>query len=305
MWRGGPNFQRLDRAIIANDAHMRRIADADPDTYLVEHEAQWRTSASSYLPAPQVAEMFGPYQGAPLQMQSSGRPPRKYAIHCDTSSSGANTAIAVGHVDGDAVSGHLVFDLLCVFRPRDFPDQRIDYMYIEEYLRDLIAAFRPSSVTFDQYNSEMLVGALTRWARANGHGRTAISIRPATQPKNWADAERFKTLLSQRRLHAPDHDLARKELLFLQADGMKVDHPTVGEIRTSDMADAMFGVTAMLMDGSAGVIESLTITELRATSGSPFATSRRPGLGAAPRQSPWNPPHNPARGINRHRRGGY
>jgi hypothetical protein len=48
MWPGGPCFARLKRSILdEDDDEVVKLRQVDPETYLVEYEAQWRTSKAA------------------------------------------------------------------------------------------------------------------------------------------------------------------------------------------------------------------------------------------------------------------
>ncbi len=306
MYPGGPDFAPLKQAIISEDTpSVRRLASSNPDTYRVEHLAQWRTSQAAYLDPELVKAVFAPYQGHVLARQSAGRADRTYVMHCDPSTSGANFGIAIGHLEGGpAPSGQIVFDYLHAFRPSDFRDGRIDYHFIEKnHLRQLITDFDPAVVTFDSYNSEQLIQGLQAWAAdTRGFGQLNIGVRTPTAARNWNDAERFKTLMGEGRIHAHPHELAKHELLFLQVQGTTVDHPRTGPVTTSDITDCMFNVVAHLMDHSAQVHQQLSAQSLHASHPGGFTSSSldRDTLSrlSSPR-SGREPPHNPARGRRR------
>jgi hypothetical protein len=301
MWPGGPHFAALQRAIIADDEEMRRHARANPDSFRVEFEAQWRSSLAAYLDPDLVHAIFGAHLGRRLEMQSVGIPGVRYAMHCDPSTSGANFAIAIGHLEGGTADGHIVFDHLRAFKPSDFPEARIDYRFIQEHLLALIKAFSPAVVTFDQHNSELLIQNLNAALRQQHRfPHTAVGMRTATASRNWDDAERFKTLMGQLRIHAPSHELALAELIFLECEGVRVDHPRTGPVTTSDVADAMFNVVAHLMDGSANTIAQLSAVPLRAADMKAASALRgwgRPDMGGL--RGAREQGHNPARGLYR------
>jgi len=302
MYPGGPDFAPLNQAIISEDTpSVRRLASSNPDTYRVEHLAQWRTSQAAYLDPELVAGVFAPYQGHVLARQSAGRADRTYVMHCDPSTSGANFGIAIGHLEGGpAPSGQIVFDYLHAFQPSDFRDGRIDYHFIETHLRQLITDFDPAVVTFDSYNSEQLVQGLRDWAAVTrGFARLNIGVRTPTAARNWNDAERFKTLMGEGRIHAHPHELAKHELLFLQVQGITVDHPRTGPVTTSDITDCMFNVVAHLMDPSAQVLQRMSAQGLHAShpGGLTHTSAERDILSRFSSARPGRePPHNPARG---------
>jgi hypothetical protein len=50
------------------------------------------------------------------------------------------------------------------------------------------------------------------------------------------------------RVHAPRFQLAEDELLFLQDDGVKIDHPSTGPVTSNDVAVCLFEVVAALTE---------------------------------------------------------
>jgi hypothetical protein len=57
---------------------------------------------------------------------------------------------------------------------------------------------------------------------------TQVFDQSPSRRKNREMAEGFNGALYDRRVHAPTHQLALDELLFLQDLGYRVDHPTTG-----------------------------------------------------------------------------
>ena len=276
MYPGGPDFAPLDRAIISEDTpYERRLAVSNGDTYRVEHLAHWRSSLTAYLDPDLVAAVFASPGSTALTRQSAGLPNQNYVMHCDTSTSGANTAIAIGHLEGGpAPDGDVIFDYLHAYQPGDFPEGRIDYSFIQSQLCQLIIDFSPAVVSFDSYNSEQLVQQLRAWSReTRGFARLDIRVRVPTATRNWIDAERFKTLMGAGRIRAHPHDLAKNELLFLEVSGITVDHPRAGPVTTSDVSDSMFNVVAQLMDSSAGVLGQLSAQRLHGSHPGGFGIS--------------------------------
>lgn len=264
MYPGGPPFPRINCPIMSKD-DLERESAADPDRYSVEFLAQWRSSLAAYLDPVLVENMFGDYRDEPLHMQTAGRPGHTYVLHADPSVSGANFGVALGHLEpGSNSETHVVFDYLHAFRPSDFPDGRINYAVVEARILDLIHAFAPERVTFDQYTSEQMIQNLNAALRdEQGFGHTVVTQRVAHAGRNLRDAEQFKTLLGQGLVHAPAHHLAEQELLFLEWTGGRVDHPHSGPVRSKDIVDAIFSVVAQLTDGSVDTFQALTRQSLR------------------------------------------
>ena len=93
--------------------------------------------------------------------------------------------------------------------------------------------------------------------------REGIVERTATANLNRHQAELTKTLMGQGRIHLPNHEQARAELLALEDKNGKVEHPTSGPVRTDDICDALFNVVWSLI-GVRDVSSMFTTTQLRA-----------------------------------------
>ncbi len=173
----------------------------------------------------------------------------RYVAHADPSVSGANFAVMVAHRHEDHDRrGHVVVDFVRVWRPAEFPDGRIDYEEVAASLESLMSRFRISSFSFDQFNSAGLMAGLKAFAQANqAHSYSGISERTATAPLNKRMYEGLKTALSRRLVHAPHHELLEAELRNLEIRNGRVDHPTRGQVQTSDVADCLMNVIDVLV----------------------------------------------------------
>lgn len=255
---GEPEFYNpIQGAIQEYDEQMRRLEKANPDTFRVERLSQWAAAMDAYLNAAQIEEMFGPWQGETLTMQSQGILSRTYVAHGDPSKSGANFGFAVAHREGPDENGmyHVVFDKIHAWHPSDYEDSRIDYIQIEEEILEIARAFMPSDLTFDQFNSAGMIQRIQIGLdRMKLPRRTSVYEVTATAPFNWKLAETFKTALNMGLVHAPYYELAELELRFLQLTAnQKVDHQTSGPVQTKDVADAMFNVVYSLIGEQMGV----------------------------------------------------
>lgn len=247
MWPGGPAFAALTGAIITK-AGLEPQFLLDPESAKVEYGAQWAAAVNAYLP--RWRSIFEPYKGMRLEQQERGSLGEVYVMHCDPARSGANFAMAIGHleVDADGIS-HVVFDVLHVWRPQDFPDQVINYVTVIDELFDYATRFPLSDITFDQFNSAGAIDTLRqRIAETHFPRRPRIFERTATAPHNWKSAEIFKSAVNLDLIRAPLHELAAQELEHLQIVGQRVIHPTTGPVRSKDLADAMMGVTFSLLE---------------------------------------------------------
>lgn len=242
-------FPKLDLAIQAYDDDLRREEEANPETFAVERRAQWAAAPTAYLQADRVREIFKPFERRALTMQDRGSLRGVYFGHADPSVTSKNFAVAIGHPEwpDPERQPHTVFDFLHVWRPQDFPDGRIDYLVIEEELGALMDAFRLRQLTVDQFGAGSLLDHLQdRASTLTASPRTQVFEINETQKSNWRRAEEFKRLVNEGRVHAPHHELAELELIFLQQDGHKVRAPTMGPVQTDDLADAMMTVATQI-----------------------------------------------------------
>lgn len=246
---GRGTFPPLKRPIETYDEDLAREEQENPDSFNVERRGQWAAAPHAYLQADKVRAMFGKVNGDFLRMQTHATHRFIYFGHLDPSVTGANTAIAIGHIECPDPDGpnHIYFDLLHVWRPQDFPNGRIDYLVVEREIGALIEAFRLRELTVDQFGAGSLLDHL------QDHARTLLfSPKPnvhqvtETRLSNWARAEEFKRILNEGRVHAPPHEQAELELIFLQQDGTKVAAPTIGPVQNDDLADAIMTVTVRL-----------------------------------------------------------
>jgi hypothetical protein len=247
------HFDPLDRAIQEYDEPMRRLEQANPETFKVERRSRWAASMQAYLNPDRIKMMWEPWQGQPLVMQAKGALHRTYAAHIDPSKSGANTGLAVGHIEGPDERGyhHVVFDLIKHWQPGDFPKNKneIDYIFLEDWWNEYVTdAFMPETFTFDQFETT-IIQRVNRYARSKQRPKSVrVFERTATKAINWKVAEGFKTALGLNLLHAPYYQQADLEMIYLEDLGNeKVDHPTMGPVQTKDVFDAMSNVVYTLI----------------------------------------------------------
>ena len=101
-------------------------------------------------------------------MQTEGRLDVEYFCHGDPAKSHCNFSFNIAHIEWVDGMPHVVVDLVEVWRPRDFPKGKIDFMYVEECIKGHIRRFRPAQVTFDQYNFEGGIQRLQEYAHDAG-----------------------------------------------------------------------------------------------------------------------------------------
>lgn len=247
-------FKPKKKAMQAYDANMRKLEQANPETFAVERRSRWAAAMNAYLNPNRIAAMFAGYNGEPLLQQTKGRFTTLYVAHGDPSKVGDNFGLAIAHATPQDDDGfqHVIFDRLHFWRPGDFieNDMEIDYIEIERYFKEeVINTFVPTLITFDQFGGPGTMQHLKKYVRENKFPRRIdIAEQTATKPLNWKMFEAFKAALNMGLLHAPWYEQAELELTFLQDMGnQKVDHPSQGPVQSKDVADAMVNVVYNLI----------------------------------------------------------
>ena len=250
LYPGGPTSAPINRAVISeDDPELERIRKTNPEMYRVEYLGQWADVLMQYLASHMVLAMSDPFNGRTLEMNYGRRSSSDdYVFHVDLGLVGDNAALVIGHseqIEGDGV--HFVMDLEKVWEPSDFPDGVIHLDTIETELRALMISFRPTRLTFDQFQSAQMIQHLREHAQSN-RLRTYIDVIPSNRTRSREVGETFKMTLYDGRVHAPRFQLAEDELLFLQDDGIKIDHPSTGPVTSNDVAVCLFEVVAALTE---------------------------------------------------------
>jgi hypothetical protein len=217
------HFNPLDRAIQTYDTEMRNKERANPETFKVEYRSRWAASMNAYLNPERIKMMWDPK----LEMQERGHLHMNYAAHIDPSKSGANTGLAIGHIEGPDDNGynHVIFDLITHWQPGDFPENNneIDYIELEEWWnKNVTDAFMPDDFTFDQFETS-IIQRIANYARSKQRPKTVnVYERTATKPVNWKMAESFKTAMGLGLLHCFSGDTS-----YLTWDGYQTFGETV------------------------------------------------------------------------------
>jgi len=267
---------------IDQDPQLKREEQADPESFKVEYRAQFAEVENAFLRPEIVDRMFDPRNNEELL----GYVPKptagavsfyRYKGHGDPAATGpANFGIAIGHVEDvtNPETGiseqHVVFDLIDAFYPEDFKDATIDWLQVVPEISRLINAYRPFEFTFDQFDSRMAIQVLTQELANVGIAETLVHEVTATQALNRQRSLNFRAAINLNRVHAPHPDtynplsihnsieLARNELKFLVEKNGKVDHQTIGPVKTKDIADCIMEVTdALIGDSISGMQQGL------------------------------------------------
>jgi hypothetical protein len=259
------------------DERQIRERRRDPEKFKVEKEGQFAEVQGAYLDADKVDDMFKrpsmtvDEEGNPvywrdeLAPQSFGTFDRVYRMHCDPGKTGANFALAIGHLE-DAppdehgrVWPHVVFDLLHVWRPMDFPEdpethkQTIDYVKVHNDIEGVVGHFMSlEKISFDQWNSASFLASLKQ------KFSPGIRVVESTfsEKTNQDRFEKFKSALNLGWVHSYADNfyydnlscLLELELKFLSlAPNGKVIKQEVGPVVTKDLADCVMEVTVDLL----------------------------------------------------------
>ena len=261
----GVKFTAAPEDDLRSEEQMRRKLRS-PEKFKVEREGQFAEVMGAYLDPIKVEQMFAPVPWREPQILETtpfGKFDTEYRIHIDPSSTGANFALAVGHIElapPDAFGErwpHVIMDKLHVWRARDFPvnpetgRQEIDYTQVERELDELLYAF-PSTTKFsaDQWNS---VGLLQR-LRQKYSPRIRVTEETATEKSNYERAERFKSALNLGWVHSlrdtlfeEGGSLLEQECKFLSERNGKVFKQNFGPVTTKDLYDAVSVVVTDLL----------------------------------------------------------
>jgi hypothetical protein len=245
-----PCYSPKKKAIQSYDDDMRKLEQANPDTFKVERRSHWATALDAYLNPLKVDTMFtGEWNGNYLVQQAMGKMHLTYKAHADPALVNDRFGFAIAHGEQDPDTGliHCVFDVVHFWEAQDFPDNTIDYLHIEKELWGFIQAFKPDELTFDQWNSASSIQKLQMQIRqANFNKRVQVFKKDTTRTMDFNRWETFKTALNMGWIHAMDKhsgdravDIAVNELKFLQLVNGKVDHPDMGPVQSKDVADCM------------------------------------------------------------------
>jgi hypothetical protein len=260
-----PELVKLKQAIQEYDDGMRRLEKSNPDTFKVERRSHWQATIDAYLNPDMIRQMFEPWNGRMLTMQTQGRLSMFYKAHADPSLANANFGFAIAHpeTDDDGIV-HCVFDVIHHWQPSDFPDNMIHYPTIDEHLWQYVRNFMPDEFTFDQWNSANSIARLNENIRKANFPKQVVAYeKTATAKHNWERAENFKISLNNGWIHGPAYELAELELKFLQLKaGNKVEKQDSGPVQTKDVADCMMECVWTILNSQ---VQAWTHKALRTT----------------------------------------
>lgn len=260
------------------DERQIRERRRDPNKFKVEKLGQFSEVMGAYLDPDAVDRMFeDPEWRPPLEPQSYGTFNRKYRIHCDPGRTGANFALAIAHLEDAPPDEHgkiwpcVIFDLLHVWRPMDFPEdvethkQTIDYVRVHQDLEHLLGNFKSTDrISFDQWNSSSFIASL----RQKFSPGIRVSEVTFSEKSNQERCEKFKSALNLGWVKAYRDSLyvdntsclLELECKFLAEKNGKVIKQDVGPVVTKDLFDCAQVVTVDLLHDALDRWSSGTLT---------------------------------------------
>lgn len=243
--RPHPKLQPLKGAIQEFDDRMAKLEKANPETFAVERRSHWQAVVDAYLDPKKIAAMFD--HSLPMRTERTNLTTR-YVGHADPAKVNDNFAVAIAHPEEheDGMT-RCVFDFIHHWKPSDFEDNTIDYLYLEDRFFELITGFATDEFTFDQWNSIQPIQRLNKRVREeNLPKRIEIYEETATAAHNWERAECFKVSINQGWVVSPYYEPGELELQFLQLKTTgttnKVVHQDTGPVIHDDIATAMMEV---------------------------------------------------------------
>jgi hypothetical protein len=293
----GRTFKRPIQPDLTSEAQQRRQR-RNPEKFRVERMGQFAEVADQYLNPDKVEAMFAPLDWRePLVEQERGRFDRKYRIHCDPGRTGANFAMAIGHVEDAPCTGcgwtaadggtgwansahicpenghvwpHVILDFLHVWRPADFPAdpdsgrRTIDYIQVGNDIKNVLYKFRSTEkISFDQWNSAYFLADLKQ-EFSPGIRVTEVTFTEKTNQERY---EKFKSAMnlgwvsSYRDGFFDQHSsLLEQELKFLSEKNGRVVKQDFGPVTTKDLADCVQVVTVDLLHEALDRWEAGTLT---------------------------------------------
>lgn len=247
----------IKQPIQAYDDRMKRLEKSNPEKFKVERRSQFASVLDAWLDPQKVEAMFSPWEGKELKLKDRGILAHRYYMHCDPALNNDNFALAIGHSEtappdehGD-VWPHVIIDFMKVWKPTDYEDGKIDYIQVLHEIEDVLRNF-PSTVraSFDQWQNQAFIPIIKR-----DFPNVQVAVENFTATANLNRMERFKTALNLGWIHSPrdtffddqGNSLLEMEMLFLQKEKNKVDHPSFGPVTTKDLFDCVNVVVDQLL----------------------------------------------------------
>lgn len=225
----------------------------DPIGFRVEYCAQFADSSYVYYDPDNVKAIF-----TLPNANMVGQRGVVYRIHCDPARVNDDFSIMVAHMEGTT----LKVDYYTVFRAANFPNHTIDYNTVANKIKGLILSFSPISVTFDQYNSAMLIDTLSQYVRSVGVA-TRVFEETATKDKNTDVYQKLKIAINSHQVESytdslntieKDRCLLEASLDMVQERDGKIYKPRIPGYGHLDLVDCLAVLNAQFRNA---VVENM------------------------------------------------
>lgn len=243
---------------------------SDPVSSRVENHAQFVAGVDVYLDLTSISNIFEPFwNGRVLEEQDRGVLAYEYGIHCDPATVNDYFSIMVAHMEMAPDANefgvryrHLIVDHYDLFRPEDFEGGIIIYSEVQKEIERLMRAFRPTTVTMDQFNSTQMIQALSRYA-ADNQLPSRVWEETASSSKNQQMYENLKFSVNTGIIHSyRDRLLAgdaarcmlQAQLEHIQLKKGRVDKPRVDGMGHLDLCDCLAVLTERLLGDQSSLV---------------------------------------------------
>ena len=218
---------------------------SDPISFRVEQRAQFVEGVNVYFEPSLVADVFQPWDGRTIEHASAGAVAHEYHIHCDPALVNDFFSMMVCHAEVapkpdefGLTYKHLVVDDMKVWKPQDFEKGRMDYPAICNELKHKVKAFRPKTVTMDQFNSAFMLQELQSYADYEGIGCSCYEST-ATRASNFQMYEALKFSIGNHLVHSYKDKSWRDEqgrsMLQAMLEQVQMENGTITKPRTKEL----------------------------------------------------------------------
>lgn len=252
------------------------------EEFMMEFGAEFSgTAGQTFLTRDMVESCF--YNN--IKLKDHGESGFSYFCHLDPATSSHNYALCVCHKESflnretNKTDFKVVVDHLHYWQPTE--GRPILNEEVDSYIINLSKKFNFELVTFDQWNSQHSIDHLKK------HGIPAKMTR-FTKRYKIIIYDNLYDLASANRIHIPNHDLLKGEMMYLQRrytpTGYRVFPKKDGLIKTDDIVDALAGASyACMYDGNQrlpqGKLVRMSVNQMseavtfRSMSGAPIGNS--------------------------------
>lgn len=221
---------------VANPTYTRDSFDEDfardPEEAAAVWGAEFARAVNRYFDPRTVDDMFVLDL---KQKHHSASPGIRYVMHGDPSETRANFPLVVAHRE---MNNLIIIDHIQVFHAEEFPGGVIDYDEVKNYALGLAERFSLQEISFDQFESVMLIGQIRKeLGRIGLHAK--VEEVTATESLNKKRYDLLKMLLEQRRIKCFEQIEAKMEMKKVRKVKGRPKPPTAGQVKTKDIVDCI------------------------------------------------------------------